>query len=208
MSSKKYAIAIDTVNCIDCKACMIACKVENKIPEGYWRNWVKDNRVKDGLRTQYQPGQCMQCDIPPCMSACPVDASHKDEHGLVQIDQEKCIGCGNCVTACPYGARYRDPQLQVADKCDFCSPRLSRGEDPACVATCPTKTRVFGDVNDPNSEICQLMKRQPFVRITNPMLDTEPNIFYSGKTVLLNWPREPTLPGGIHMSPRFWKCKT
>ncbi len=205
MKQKKYAIVIDTMNCIDCKACLIACKVENKVPEGFWRNWIKDNSVGDARRTQFQPGQCMQCDDPSCVAACPVNATFKGENGLVEIDLEKCIGCGNCVTACPYDARYRHPQAQKADKCDFCSHRLKVGEEPACVETCPTKTRVFGDLNNPESRVSRLLKSQEYVRIFNPLINTQPNIFYRKNTVLLHWPKEPVLPGGVHMSPQFWK---
>ena len=109
-------------------------------------------------RTEFQPGQCMQCDTPSCVAACPVDATYKQADGLVVIDPMKCIGCGNCVTACPYGARYRDPGTRRADKCDFCEHRLKRGEEPACVVTCPTKARTFGDLNDPNSEVSRMVK--------------------------------------------------
>jgi Fe-S-cluster-containing dehydrogenase component len=205
MNQKKYAIVIDTMNCIDCKACMIACKVENRVPEGFWRNWIKPNSVGNDLRTEYQPGQCMQCDDPSCVAACPVDATFKGSNGLIEIDPEKCIGCGNCVTACPYAARYRHPEKGIADKCDFCSHRLEVNEEPACVETCPTKTRVFGDLNDPESKVSQLLKSGEYVRITNPLINTQPNIYYLSNTDLMHWPQVPTLPGGIHMSPQFWK---
>jgi Fe-S-cluster-containing dehydrogenase component len=205
---KKYAIAIDPLNCIDCKACLIACKVENKIPESSWRNWIKENAIGDELRTQYQPGQCMQCDDPSCVAACPVDATFKGENGLVEIDLEKCVGCGNCITACPYDARYRNASSKKADKCDFCNHRLKVGEIPACVETCPTKTRVFGDLNDPDSDVSKLLKSQEYVRIVNPLINTLPNLYYRKNTDLLHWPKVPTLPGGIHMSPQFWKTET
>ncbi len=202
---KKYAIAIDSLKCIDCKACLIACKVENNLSEGYWRNWIKVDNTGAGRFTQFQPGQCMQCDDPSCVAACPVQATYKGENGIVEIDLEKCIGCGNCVTACPYDARYRQPKTAVADKCDFCSHRLKVGEKPACVETCPTQSRVFGDLNDPQSEISQILAKEKYIQIINPLINTQPNIYFSESTVLLNWPREPTLPGKIHMSPRFWK---
>ena len=73
--TRKYAIVIDTFKCFDCKACMIACKVENEVPEGYWRNRVMHTGGIGGRRTQYQPGQCMQCDQASCVPACPVGAT-------------------------------------------------------------------------------------------------------------------------------------
>lgn len=202
---KKYAIVIDTFKCFDCKACMVACKVENEVPVGFWRNWVKHNGRASGRRTQFQPGQCMQCDEPSCVEACPVGATYKQNDGLVVIDPLKCIACGNCVTACPYGARYRNPIRHVADKCDFCQHRLRRGEEPACVETCPTKARVFGDLNDPVSKVSELMNREKLVQVINPLINTNPNIYYLEGTSLLDWPVEPTLPGNVHMPPSFWK---
>ncbi len=203
----KYAIIIDASRCIDCKACLIACKVENNLPVGYWRNWIKASWDEKGDRkNEFQPGQCMQCDDPSCVAACPVGATYKDTDGLVTIDPKKCIGCGNCVTACPYKARYRDPERGIADKCDFCRHRLQRGEEPACVVTCPTKARVFGDLNDPQSAVSRVMERQQLVRIVAPHIDTQPNIYYHKGTQLLGWATTPTLPGNVHMPSAFWKA--
>ena len=203
--TKKYAIVIDASRCFDCKACMIACKVENNVPEGFWRNWIKHTGGDGGLMTHFQPGQCMQCDEPACVAACPVGATYKQADGLVAIDPAKCIGCGNCVTACPYGARYRNPETRTADKCDFCEHRLKVGELPACIETCPTKARTFGDLNDPGSAVSRLVKNEKLVRIVNPLVDTQPNIYYFEETALIDWPVEPTLPGGRHMGRQYWK---
>jgi len=202
---KKYAMVIDTSKCYDCKACMIACKVENDVPKDCWRNWVKHTGHISGMRTQFQPGGCMQCDAPSCVEACPVGATYKGRDGLVEINPSRCIGCGNCVTACPYDARYLDPLKHIADKCDFCWHRLLRGEEPACVATCPTKARVFGDLNDPRSRVSELAEREKLVRVVCPSINTEPNIYYFAGTEPLNWPVVPTLPGNVHMPPGFWK---
>ena len=95
MNRKKYGIFINTAKCFDCKACMIACKVENRVPKGFWRNWVKHTGGDEGLRTGFQPGQCMQCDNPSCVAACPVNATYKENDGLVAINPKACIGCGN-----------------------------------------------------------------------------------------------------------------
>jgi Fe-S-cluster-containing dehydrogenase component len=203
--ARRYAIVIDTSKCFDCKACMMACKVENAVPEGFWRNWVRHTGGLDGRRTRYQPGQCMQCDEPSCVAACPVGATWRRKDGLVVIDRTRCIGCENCVTACPYGARYRHPETHIADKCDFCAHRLKRGEEPACVETCPTRARVFGDLNDPQSRVSELIKSEKLVRVVSPVVDTKPAIYYSSGTFPLDWPVEPALPGNVHMSRAFWK---
>jgi len=203
---KKYAIIVDAAKCIDCKACMVACKVENNVPEGFWRNWINVLGGENGsFRTEYQPTQCMQCDDPSCVAACPVNATYKQDDGLVVIDPEKCIGCGNCVTACPYKARYRNPKKRIADKCDFCEDRLKRGKEPACVVTCPTKSRIFGDMNDPASPVAQMKKKVKLIQITAPHINTRPNIYYFKGTRLLDWAVTPMLPGNVHMPPEFWK---
>ncbi len=205
MKTKRYGILINTAKCFDCKACMVACKVENRVPKGYWRNWVKHTGGSMGIRTHFQPGQCMQCNEPSCVAACPVRATYKQTDGLVAIDPVACIGCGNCVTACPYGARYRHPERRIADKCDFCEHRLKRGEEPACVETCPTRVRIFGDLNDPNSAISKQIKSEKVVRVINPQINTQPNIFYLAGTQPLDWPHEPRLPGNVYMPKSFWK---
>ncbi|MCB2226045.1 MAG: 4Fe-4S dicluster domain-containing protein [Desulfarculaceae bacterium] len=203
--AQRLAIVVDTQKCFDCKACMIACKVENQVPDGHWRNWVKHTGGLEGKRTQFQPGQCMQCSQPSCVAACPVGATYQLQNGVVVIDPKKCIGCANCVSACPYGARFRNAKTRVADKCDFCLHRLERGELPACVETCPTKARVFGDLNDPASPVSQLMATRKLVTVDSPQVHTQPNIYYTQGTLMLDWAVTPTLPGGMHMPPEFWK---
>ncbi|MEN8244431.1 MAG: 4Fe-4S dicluster domain-containing protein [Thermodesulfobacteriota bacterium] len=203
---RKYGIVIDSSRCIDCKACLIACKVENQLPEGYWRNWIRTSLdMQISRRDEFQPGQCMQCDNPSCVAACPVGATYKGKDGIVVIDPKTCIGCGNCIAACPYGARYRNAELHIADKCDFCMHRLERGEEPACVVTCPTKTRIFGDLNDPESEVSRLVKTGKLVQIIAPHINTRPKIYYSDKTRQLGWAVTPTLPGNVHMPRKFWE---
>ena len=205
ISRKNYILVIDALKCFDCKACMVACKVENNVPNGRWRNWVKPAIGPKGRRIQFQPGQCMQCEEPACVAACPVKATYQRSDGMVVIDPNKCIGCGNCVTGCPYGARFWNPITRLAEKCDYCQHRLVRGEEPACVETCPTKARVFGDLNDPASKASALMKKGRLVQVKNTLIDTKPRIYYTAGTVQLNWPKEPTLPGDVHLPASFWK---
>jgi tetrathionate reductase subunit B len=82
---------------------------------------------------------------------------------------------------------------------------LQRGEEPACVETCPTKARVFGDLNDPQSKVSAIMKREKLVQVVNPMVNTQPAIYYLAGALPLDWPAEPTLPGNVHMNSAFWK---
>jgi Fe-S-cluster-containing dehydrogenase component len=202
----RYAMVIDAAKCFNCKACMIACQLENEVPPYFYRNWLTKPEIEPRGPLDFQPGNCMQCDEPSCVAACPVPgATFKSKNGLVLIDPEVCINCGNCVPACPYGARFRHPTKRVADKCDFCHHRLKRGLEPACVVVCPTRTRVFGDLNDPSSQVSRLLKQGGLVRVINPKVDTQPNIYYTEGTTPVTWPEEPTLPGNVHMPFAFWK---
>ena len=202
----QLAMVIDSSKCIDCKACTVACKVENQVPEGHWRNWVKhaepdaDRLARGGKDTagHFQPGACMHCEEPTCVRACPTGATYKDEaDGSIRVDSALCIGCGSCIPACPYGARYRHPEKKIVDKCDYCSARRARGELPACVVTCPTKARTFGNLHDPKSEAAILMAANSTVRVANPESDTRPNMYYIGATAPLNWPVKAQFPAPI-----------
>ncbi len=210
MKKTQLAMVIDSSACIDCKACMMACKVENEVPAGHWRNWVKSKEpdfddsaaLTVNQPAHFQPGNCMHCDSPTCVSACPTGATYKSaEDGTVVINKELCIGCGSCIPACPYGARYRDPEKKKADKCNFCQARRERGELPACVTTCPTKARVFGDIHDPESDAARMLKRTKTVQVVNVSTDTKPNIFYESETAPLDWPVKAQIPSPI----RLWK---
>ncbi len=211
MKNTQLAMVIDSSSCIDCKACMAACKVENNVSEGHWRNWVKgqepdfddQGRLKKAGSAHFQPGNCMHCDNATCVQACPTGATYKSpEDGTVLVNEELCIGCGNCIPACPYGARYRHVEKKKVDKCDFCQDRRERGELPACVVTCPTKARVFGDINDPESDVRRLLQKNSFVRVINPETDTKPNIYYMSATAPLNWPVKAEMPAAM----QIWKA--
>ncbi len=183
----RYAIALDYKNCIDCKACEVACKEENGILLGAdkQRIWVGHAPIKgeypflDLTSNAFVPSQCQQCEVAPCESVCPTHATYYDENGVVRVDAEKCILCSYCMVACPYDARYVDDRTHTVDKCNFCSDtRLARGETTtACQATCPTKVRVFGDLDDPESEISQLLRVREYFTL-KPHLGTNPKLFY------------------------------
>ena len=187
-ATKKLAMVIDSAKCFNCRACVIACQLENRVSVGHYRNWVKVNPLESALGMHFQPGNCMQCDEPTCVAACPTGATYKDpQDGVVKVDTGLCIGCGSCIPACPYGARYRHPELKIVDKCDYCESRRQSGKLPACVEVCPTRARVFGDLNDPESEAAKLHRTKKTIRIVNPKTNTNPAIYYVEQTAPLNW---------------------
>ncbi len=158
----RYAFVIDVSRCIDCRACLAACSIENQVAMDATRIWVQDLGVQGAfpdLKRTFVPYNCMHCDHPPCVEVCVSSATFKDpESGLVLVDQDACIGCGFCVDACPYNVRYLDSTRGVVDKCNACQQRLEAGLKPACVATCVGQSRLFGDLNDPNSEASKALQ--------------------------------------------------
>jgi tetrathionate reductase subunit B len=152
-----------------------------------WVKRLGPSKVGNELASTYYPGLCNHCAKPPCVDVCPADpvemtfkdatsgktttlsvaATWKDPfNGTVQIDKSRCIGCGACVESCPYEARYINPAMVddvssdgKADKCTYCMPRVEAGLVPACVQTCITNARIFGDLDDPNSEVAQYVKK-------------------------------------------------
>jgi len=137
---------------------------------------------------------CNHCDNPPCVRVCPTQATWKREDGIVMMDWHRCIGCRYCVAACPYGSRsfnWFDPRPYipalnpdfptrtkgVVEKCNFCAERLALGQPPACVAACPEKALVFGNLADPKSELRQLLQSRYTIRRL-PELGTKPDVFY------------------------------
>jgi len=135
----------------------------------------------------FVPRLCMQCENPPCTWVCPVSATYKNEDGVVLVDENRCIGCGYCIVACPYGARYMVPAGEttpkgvagVVDKCTFCYHRITRGQLPACAEVCPANARIFGDRNDPKSAVSVALNERR-VRVMKPGLGTRPRVFYTG----------------------------
>ena len=200
---KQLAMVIDSSKCIDCKGCVTACKVQNKVPRGFSRNWIKvaepnfsdPDWMKKPTSSHFQPGGCMHCETPTCVEACPTGATYKDnQDGAIKVNEELCIGCSSCVSACPYQARYRHPLKKVVDKCDYCESRRAEGSLLACVDTCPTKARVFGDIKNPASEAGRLFRENKTVQVVNAKVNTKPHMYYVDKTAPLNWPTEASSP--------------
>ncbi len=123
---------------------------------------------------------CQHCDHAPCVTVCPTHASFQREDGIVLVDPNKCILCGSCVTACPYAARQVNLLTKTIDKCTFCAHRVDKGLLPACVETCPAHVRIFGDLDDPNSEVSQIVKRHKAVPGTphGPIRHTAARVYY------------------------------
>lgn len=214
-SAHDWAFVIDTTTCIGCGRCVEACKLENNVPEEpeINRTWVElhvvdqDGSVTitspdggregfpadqappvDNVRDAYfVPRTCMQCENPPCTWVCPVSATFRTEDGVVFVDENRCIGCGYCMIACPYGARYIVPVGEhmpkgvagVVDKCTFCYQRITRGLLPACAEVCPANSRIFGDLRDPASPASVALNENR-VRVMKPGLGTRPRVWYIG----------------------------
>jgi tetrathionate reductase subunit B len=175
---------IDTRRCIACQGCTIGCAMENALPEGQFRTVVATYAItipegRTGLAVV--PRLCNHCEEPPCIPVCPVGATFKNKEGAVLVDGERCVGCAYCVQACPYDARFINHRTGKADKCTFCSHRIEAGLLPACVETCVGGARIFGNVNDPESEISRRFKAADGkVRVLQPEANTRPNVYYIG----------------------------
>ncbi len=149
--------------------------------------------LKEDLEKASIPVLCNHCANPPCVRACPTQATFQRTDGIVMMDFHRCIGCRFCIAACPFGARsfnFVDPvpdikkinedfptrTIGVVEKCNFCAERLAIGKEPACVEA-SQGALVFGDLNDPESEIRKLLKENFAIR-RKPDLGTNPSVYY------------------------------
>ena len=214
-------MTIDQRKCIGCGSCMIACKVENLLPAGLVWNRIKDYETGTypDVKRNLVLVQCAQCKNPACQEVCPTGATTQRDDGIVVVDYDKCMGCGSCEVACPYGTRqlYRDERFYFGDqsippetlphelryehqkfrpgaatKCVFCCHRIDEGlkkglrpgvdveATPACVVSCPVAARCFGDLEDPDSEISQLLRSRDGFPLLKDM-GTDPSVYYLPK---------------------------
>ena len=198
----RYVMVIDRGRCVGCDACAIACKQANAtLPGMFWNHVEKaEEGTYPNARQVFTPVLCNHCANPACVEVCPAQATWQREDGIVVIDHEACIGCGACVAACPYEmrslvpetiegyygemglcafetARYPEHVPNTAEKCDFCAARLDEGKKPACVAACPARARVFGDADDPDGEVAQLLAAREATQLL-PETGCDPQVFY------------------------------
>ncbi len=175
-----------------------------KMPHGTF-DLEKGNHTYDSAAVPekgffYMPVQCQQCHNPPCVKVCPVNATWQEKDGITVIDYDWCIGCRYCEAACPYWARRfnfakpsipaerlnpdmaylgnRPRQRGVMEKCHFCVQRTREGRYPACLEVCPTGSRKFGNILDPNSEISQILRTKRVFMQLKEDVGTNPRFFY------------------------------
>ena len=212
-----FGYALNVSKCQGYRDCVGACVRENNLGRDsqvqYIRVLEMDRHTADLEHAEhyydpptvpvpdkyYLPVQCMQCDDPPCVRACPAGATWKEADGIVVIDYDWCIGCRYCMTACPYSARHfnwTQPQIPpgevnphtnylgnrprpkgVVEKCHFCTQRTRHGRQPACMEACPTGARVFGNLLDPHSEIRYVLEHKTVFRLKEE-LGTQPKFWY------------------------------
>lgn len=174
----RYGMLLDTGKCVGCYACRVACQMQNELPPGesYIRFYENETGVFPNVNHEIVPVQCQHCEDAPCVSVCPTTASYIREDGIVMVDHFKCIGCKYCMEACPYDAREIHHATGTIDKCVFCQSLVEQGEDPACVTTCIADARVFGDLDDPNSHINQVIAEQNAQHIAGDL--TKSNFYY------------------------------
>jgi len=212
VEQRRWVMLLDLRKCVGCSACTISCIAENKLPPGVVYRPVLEEEIGTypNVTRRFVPRPCMQCDSPPCVSVCPVNATYKRPDGIVAINYDDCIGCRYCITACPYSARTFDsgrfyttgtPQVQSyeklanfeyggtwdrskgdspvgnARKCQFCAHRLDVGMLPACATTCIGRATYFGDANDPQALVSQLIGSPNVTRLKEEM-GTEPKVYY------------------------------
>jgi Fe-S-cluster-containing dehydrogenase component len=214
-----FGYGLDLGRCIGCRKCVYGCVEENNQSKDPQIHWITVLRFKKGEKwadleesekyynpTQvpesgyfYMPVQCQQCENPPCVKACPAQATWKELDGIVVVDYNWCIGCRYCIAACPYGARHlnwAEPNIKpeeinpvthylgnrprmkgVVEKCTFCIQRSRNGKYPACVEVCPVGARKFGNLLDQNSEIRYLIEYKRVFRLKED-LNTYPKFYY------------------------------
>ncbi len=212
----KFGYALNLSICIGCRKCAEACHNENNHDRPSSQSYIRVLEMSKGSMDMekgnahynhpvpqpdkfYMPVQCQQCDNPPCVSVCPVEATWKEPDGIVVVDYNWCIGCRYCEAACPYHARrfnWTKPQIPaneinpnqgylsnrvrpqgVMEKCTFCLHRTREGRLPACLEACPTGARVFGNLLDPKSEIRWVLENKR-VFVLKEELGTKPQFFY------------------------------
>ncbi len=133
----------------------------------------------DIAKAFFVPKLCNQCETPACVQVCPVGATYQTADGVVLIDRKWCVGCGYCIMACPYGVRYFHPKYKVADKCNSCYHRITKGMKTACVQACPFGAREIGNLKDPDDPVTRTIMNER-VAVLKDEYGTKPQVFYIG----------------------------
>lgn len=177
----KLGFLLDSDNCIGCHACTVACKSEHDVPLGVNRTWVKyiETGTFPDVARKFNVMRCNQCEDAPCMTICPTSALFRADNGVVDFQDDDCIGCKSCMNACPYDALYINPETNTAHKCNMCNHRLEQNLEPSCQVVCPTEAIIIGDLDDPTSKISQMIARND-VSVRSPEQNTKPKVFYKG----------------------------
>ena len=199
----RLGMVIDLKRCIGCNACTLACKQENGTPEGvhYARVITREVGTYPTARRTFLPVLCNHCDDAPCAQACPSGATWIRNDGLVMVDREKCIGCRACAVACPYmnrrfiekgllehgystdglspfeAIKFAEFEEGTMTKCTFCAHRVDQGLEPACVVTCPTDARIFGDLEPEDGKLQKLIRERKGWTLLR-QCNTKPSVFY------------------------------
>ena len=183
-----YGFVIDNRKCIGCHACTVACKSEFDVPIGVNRTHVKyiEKGEFPNSTREFSVHRCNHCADAPCVEICPTTALHTRADGIVDFDNDRCIGCKSCMQACPYDALYIDPNTHTAAKCNYCAHRIDGGYEPACVIICPVEAIISGDLDDPESNIAQLVANEETMT-RKPEKGTDPNLYYiNGSSEMLD----------------------
>jgi Fe-S-cluster-containing dehydrogenase component len=177
----RLGFVLDSGSCIGCHACTVACKSEHDVPLGVNRTWVKyvETGAFPDTDRHFSVMRCNHCDDAPCMAICPTSALFRADNGVVDFDDDNCIGCKACINACPYDAIYINPATSTAHKCNFCNHRIEEGLEPSCVIVCPTQAIRVGDLDDPDSEISRLFASGEG-KVRTPEQKTLPKVVYKG----------------------------
>ncbi len=177
----RMGFLLDSDGCIGCHACTVACKSEHDVPLGVNRTWVKyiETGTFPDVARKFNVMRCNQCDDAPCMTICPTSALFRADNGVVDFQDDDCIGCKSCMNACPYDALYINPETNTAHKCNMCNHRLEVGLEPSCQIVCPTEAIKIGDLDDPTSEISKIIARED-VAVRAPEQNTKPKVYYRG----------------------------
>ena len=177
----RLGFLLDSESCIGCHACTVACKAEHDVPLGVNRTWVKyiETGTFPDVNRHFSVMRCNHCDDAPCISICPTNALFRADNGVVDFDDDNCIGCKGCMNACPYDAIYINPVTNTANKCNFCNHRIEQGLEPSCVVVCPTHAIKVADLDNPADATTELIARSD-TAVRAPEQNTQPKVHYRG----------------------------